>query len=387
MVMIERPAHRARKAPKAPLPLRVMHIARVADNPDLAERMTWLKSDDTWSPALPSPPAEPNAYTVELHVAFNKLQEHLAATANMACIRLADIHLVCKTSTLVDLRTNSVLVGGPIGLPTEVWQKRSRVLDNVLRSERTATEMDPGETYVLIDQPGIQVYGHLLLDIVPRIFIAETFLKRRPKYLIRHFEPWMKDSLQHLGIEPDRFVIMRKGQVLHFDELYVPLMPKAGWAVNVGVLRSAWAHFVNKQPLGSSPSGTPPARLFLSRGKLKSRPRVGNEDALYDIARRFNFELVHPETLSFADQMRLFASAGHIVGEDGSALHNAIFCRHGRSMIAFMRPDRDNLWHLGFTQAAGMDFYAIKCRMQGDSYTADAVEFERLLQVAVAARR
>lgn len=390
-------AHRRPRRPAPPAPgegalaldtnaLRDVDISRLADEPSLDARVSWLRSKTVCRPWPQKKASKANDYTKELLASFSQLQETLAQTPDMTCIQLRDIFLIGRNSTLYDPHTGAILAGPALGLARDVLQRRKIDLGKVFRRPHPVIRQDPASTYVLIDQPGIKVYGHFLLDVVPKIYIAEKLLAREAKYVLRYYLPWMRDLLATLGIGEERVIVVDDNSVLHFEELYVPLTPKVGYAVNIGVLRATWDHFIDRDPMLRQAAPNPPMgrRLFLSRGNLTSRPRVENEDALYDIARRFDFERICPETLSFADQVQVFSAADHVAGEDGSALHNAIFCTRGRTMITFMRPDRDNLWHIAFARASNMDFHAIKCQKHGDGYAADAEEFQRILKAAVA---
>ena len=58
------------------------------------------------------------------------------------------------------------------------------------------------------------------------------------------------------------------------------------------------------------------------------RPLV-NEDEVVDALARLGFTPIKPETLSFADQVRLFRGAEAIVAPHGAELTNLGFCRPG----------------------------------------------------------
>jgi capsular polysaccharide biosynthesis protein len=71
-------------------------------------------------------------------------------------------------------------------------------------------------------------------------------------------------------------------------------------------------------------------RLFLSRRSVTSASAgtyraLLNEDELVDAFDRRGYEIVEPELLSFADQIRLFSEAELVVGLGGAAMFNVIF--------------------------------------------------------------
>jgi capsular polysaccharide biosynthesis protein/tetratricopeptide (TPR) repeat protein len=62
---------------------------------------------------------------------------------------------------------------------------------------------------------------------------------------------------------------------------------------------------------------------------------VSNEDELCDIlVRHWGFQELYPETLSFADQVTRFHDADIVVGAQGSALSNCVFCAPGARVFA-----------------------------------------------------
>jgi capsular polysaccharide biosynthesis protein len=93
-------------------------------------------------------------------------------------------------------------------------------------------------------------------------------------------------------------------------------------------MREFYGGFRNAKP--------PPAtrRLCLSRRSFEQATRgvwrvFENRTVLEQMAVARGFEVVAPEELSFADQIRLFQSAACIVGEHGSGMHAAVFAEAG----------------------------------------------------------
>lgn len=63
-------------------------------------------------------------------------------------------------------------------------------------------------------------------------------------------------------------------------------------------------------------------RIFIVRPETR---RNYNQEALLQIARKYGFEPVSPETLSLAKQAQVYAEASHIIGASGAAWTNMIF--------------------------------------------------------------
>jgi len=63
--------------------------------------------------------------------------------------------------------------------------------------------------------------------------------------------------------------------------------------------------------------------------------RVLNEEELCDaLVRHWGFEELYPETLDFSEQVRRFHDADVVVGAQGSALSNCVFCAPGARILA-----------------------------------------------------
>ena len=76
-----------------------------------------------------------------------------------------------------------------------------------------------------------------------------------------------------------------------------------------------------------------PEKIFISRAKMKSRQF--NEDEVFSILKKYGFEKVFPELLSFEDQMALFSSVKYIVAGSGAALSNLLFLNDYCNVICF----------------------------------------------------
>ena len=78
-----------------------------------------------------------------------------------------------------------------------------------------------------------------------------------------------------------------------------------------------------------------PRRIYIDRRGSTIRPLV-NEDALVAALARIGFVAIKPETLSIADQVRLFRGAEAIVAPHGAGLTNLGFCRPGCVVVELL---------------------------------------------------
>lgn len=75
--------------------------------------------------------------------------------------------------------------------------------------------------------------------------------------------------------------------------------------------------------------------LYLSRAKLTLGVAcIINETAIEDALRKVGVDILYPETLGLADQIRELASRKYLLGPVGSALHTLLFCPGGKTIAA-----------------------------------------------------
>ena len=80
-------------------------------------------------------------------------------------------------------------------------------------------------------------------------------------------------------------------------------------------------------------------RLYIARGHVPRR-RIVNEPAVIKLLEANGFRSVDPGARSVAEQVKLFADAGVVVGAHGAALTNAIFMGEGAGIIELTHTDR-----------------------------------------------
>jgi hypothetical protein len=167
---------------------------------------------------------------------------------------------------------------------------------------------------------GGQIYGHVLLEILPKIIAAFEVMKNepRPRLLLRNDTPdWALSMLKAAGIKKD--------DIERFDPTSERVKLEQGiFPANLGTTHP----YLEKVFSSIDPSFKAPERYgiyYLSRASFRHRRGCINEGALEAIAEKeFGAEIVRPEELPWLEQVRLFRSAKAVVGLTGSALHTAL---------------------------------------------------------------
>lgn len=136
-------------------------------------------------------------------------------------------------------------------------------------------------------------------------------------------------------------ITIESNRIYHFDNLYyisnVNLFP--GHILNTNKWNGNYLYYpkaikeLKNRLLEYKSDKKFPEKIFISRAKMKSRQF--NEDEVFSILKKFGFEKVFPELLSFEDQMALFSSVKYIVAGSGAALSNLLFLNDYCNVICF----------------------------------------------------
>jgi hypothetical protein len=173
-------------------------------------------------------------------------------------------------------------------------------------------------------------YFHFMFDRLPRLY-----------YLLNRFNVGREHItvLTNTGLPPFQRDIYSFIQRRHQNIQFAAVPPNERWRI-----RHLW-HIDDYQPIkrtladerlldwiralvfdgyGLAPDAVADRRIYVSRNDTPRR-RVGNESELRPVLARHRFEVVAPGSLSFRDQVALFASASAIAGPHGAGLTNILF--------------------------------------------------------------
>ena len=229
------------------------------------------------------------------------------------------------------LTTDAVIVHGRTALWSHGLNHPDYHVANIMQSSGFNRESLPAR-YVsgqaaAIYGPGFPVYGHWLVDFLPRLHVISLagYDIAKLRFVFPHDLPrFGLEFLQLIGIPPENIILHRHHQEhLQFDELVIPTILRTASRLHP-FFKEASKAWTDRIHHGSAPP-TGSRRLFISRKGVVSGRVLANRDALESIAVSAGFELVHPERLSLLDQIALFRRATHVVGEYGSGLHSTIF--------------------------------------------------------------
>lgn len=232
-----------------------------------------------------------------------------------------------------------------------ILDRSSGYLDQLMQKVRNQTVSG---TAVIMSAPGQEIYGHWLLDIVPRLWTLNQAGHTTEPILFQVVPEWASYFLDIFAIDPAR-IRRHPAQLFRVERALLPSASKSGFRLGTTSLKAALDQVRTAHKPVDLPAKIGGEKIFFSRRQLaaSSRRSVVNIYAVEAEAARRGYRIVAPETLSVAQQIELMKSARIVVGEDGSALHNVVFAPKGARLGVLNLPGRDNLWHLGLCQMLG----------------------------------
>jgi capsular polysaccharide biosynthesis protein len=217
-------------------------------------------------------------------------------------------------------------------------------------------------------------FGHWTLDALTRVAILlRAGVPDDVKLLVPEpVLPFHRETLIGLGFAEER-ILPWDGRPTRFQTVYVPTArPATAFVFPAGVE-------LLREVGGAVRQAPPHRRLFVSRRQPARSARIDNQDELLEAAAEFGFVDVMPETLPYAEQVRLFSEAEIVAGPHGSGLVNAIYMARGTGLCE-LAPARlhaekvPNFWNVA---ACGTQRYSV---CVGDGKRVDPKRFKRVLR-------
>jgi hypothetical protein len=185
-------------------------------------------------------------------------------------------------------------------------------------------------------------FAHWLMDCLPKLSLLESLsdsVKADLKFIIPEGSPhYIIDSLKLLGI-PKIQTIPITEQGIQVEKLILCYA-----AQNLG--RPSQKHILTirdkflSSVIDKKDHNLASRRLYISRSQ--SSRKIVNEEEILQVLKNYNFEVVHCESMSFAEQIGLFSEAKVVLGSHGAGIYNQIFCRAGTTIIEIYNKD---YWH------------------------------------------
>jgi len=204
-------------------------------------------------------------------------------------------------------------------------------------------------------------YYHWMVDVLPRIALLQASgldLNQIDWFLVNsNCYPFQSATLEALGVPCQKIIVSDRHSHIQADQLVVPSFANAlGWAAPwaLAFLRQQFLSLVGRSTL----SAPYPERIYISRAGANHR-RVLNEEEVIEQLKPYGFVSIQLESLSFVDQITLFANARIIIAPHGGGLTNMMFCRTETTIIELVNPHYIRHYFLIISQQLQLKHYLI----------------------------
>lgn len=186
--------------------------------------------------------------------------------------------------------------------------------------------------HLLCGYVGNRNYAHWWVDVVPALLVPPFHAAFSGAQLlwpkIRH--SWQSQTLDLLPEANGRSIFLGEHTTVACRALrLVPAITRSDLSPHP--FRSAILNAVKERAGYQGETGR---RIYISRRDAHAR-RLLNEDDAVALVERHGFEAVTLTGMSLREQIRLFASASHVIGPHGAGLGNVLFCAPGTTLCEF----------------------------------------------------
>jgi len=189
-------------------------------------------------------------------------------------------------------------------------------------------------TGAVLVSPESHNYYHWLNDVLPRIKLYESVSAEIDYFCVSSNVPSkFLEILPDFGIPANKILLIKDGEKLRFDHLYVSSLPGSEGR------SPRWAIDYLRDKLIKLPVPAKPARnIYFKRG-INTDRRILNEDSIINTLKNIGFEIIEPDRLTIYEQINLMQQAKIVISAHGAALSNLLFSQHNLMVIELFSPD------------------------------------------------
>jgi capsular polysaccharide biosynthesis protein len=222
-------------------------------------------------------------------------------------------------------------------------------------------------------------YYHWLLNSAPRWKLLEAAgrTKAYDYVLLNAVAPqFQDDTLDRMGVPPNKRMRCSKFSLFQFERLVVPDMPLPRYRVPGWVCDWVRSLFPERDP-------NAPKLLYVSR-RAASRRRLANELLVEPPLKKLGFAMVQPERLRLEAQAKLFSAAECIVAPHGAGLANMVFAPRGAHLVELCHPDAEASTYRELAPVCGFRYSRLTGHPSGSPKTADfTIDVQELLDLVL----
>ena len=245
-----------------------------------------------------------------------------------------------------------------------------------------------GKTLMLATLGADTVYFHWMLDLIPRIDVAEKAghaLADFDHILINPLSFQAQyETLKLLNIQFEKLVFVNEQDHYECEQLLVPSL----------IFHNPSALKYLRRTFMYTCLNFPKERIYITR-KNPTWRKILNETQMLELLNKYGFRTVEPEHLSFVEQVALFNSAQVIVSVHGAGLTNLVFGNPGSILIELIADWHKNVDYWICASYAQMRYHYLGCesspshaelgfsQTQNYNLTVDIALLEKHLQAAI----
>lgn len=218
-------------------------------------------------------------------------------------------------------------------------------------------------------------YYHFLIEALSRLVLYQESLKDFTVVTSYRLKTPMHQRVFELfGIKD--IVYLNRKEFLKVDECYFATFPGPP-----DIHRPELIKAIHQQLTRDLEANKPQRKIYLCRDKATKRKIINNEE-VKEILKKFGFETVYAEDLSFDEQRKLFFETKILVTPHGAGLTNILFMQPGAKVLELKKSEwgllkngeregtkyYNTYWHL--CEILGGDYYYKACKAENEQETA-----------------
>ncbi len=245
--------------------------------------------------------------------------------------------------------------------------KNFQLVRNSLTSERIAIEFGPKyrfrnllrsssehyEKHALLSfDSWYYGYFHWMTECLPRFYVGLLSTKDANFFVPEIREHYHYESLEAIGIQVDRQIVLDQTFKLERLNLIERLAPSGNY--NNQLMRDLSARIISNLQINQV---EPYRKIYISRAKAKAR-KVINETELSPFLNAKGIEIVNLEDYSFYDQVKLMSETCILISIHGAGLTNMMFMQSNMKVLEIRKEgDKSNLCYFSFANTYQLDYY------------------------------
>ncbi|MDO7884402.1 glycosyltransferase family 61 protein [Hymenobacter cheonanensis] len=211
------------------------------------------------------------------------------------------------------------------------------------------------EVALIFDQWSSVNYYHWIIDSLPRLLLLRDSFPNCKVILPYPTSSYIVKTASLLGFKD--FLFVKNQELVHFKKLILighTSPPKFHSTLMIRRLRDELLQAVHINQVSNK------RKLYISRSKQTVR-RLLNESEILPILKKYNFEIITFEGMSFEDQVQIINTSEIIVSTHGANLTNILFATPGATVIEMHNKRTDNFLYFRLCTNLNLNYYSVPC--------------------------